>query len=403
MKKQILLLIGLVIAGTSVAVAQDDTKTVKAQIQGSIFKPGKKPATGEMVKKLKLPEGFTISKYAENLGKPRMIAISDAGNVYVTRREKDDVVLLKDNNNDGKSDETKPVATLKNVHGIAINQGKMYLATVKEVYVADINSDGTLGEPKVIMNDLPDGGQHPNRTLGFGPDGQLYISVGSTCNACDEPNPENATILVAQPDGSGRRIFAKGLRNTLGFDWHPETREMYGMDHGIDWLGDNEPHEELNKLEDGADYGWPYIYDEGKHNPGDQPKNMTYAQYAAKTKKPVLLLEPHSAALDFKFYTGAQFPREYLNNAFVALHGSWNRAEPSGYKIVRIRFENGKPMRAEDFVTGFLINNNQNHIGRPVGIAQHNDGSLFFTDDANGIVYRVTYAANNSQPKKPGR
>ncbi len=168
------------------------------------------------------------------------------------------------------------VANRAGAHGLAIRDGKLYLATVKEVFVADIQPDGTLGPLKMIIGDLPDAGQHPNRTMAFGPDGMLYISVGSTCNACNESNPENATILRAAPDGKSRTIFASGLRNTIGFDWHPKTGELWGMDHGIDFLGDEVQPEELNRIERGKQYGWPHVWGDGGINPQSTPRRRNH-------------------------------------------------------------------------------------------------------------------------------
>lgn len=352
----------------------------------------KVPATDERVKQLKVPTGFTITKFAEDLNKPRMMAVHTDGTVYVTDRDKGTVTMLRDTNNDGKADQQKVVATKEEMHGIAIRDGKAYLMTVNEIYSADIKSDGTLGELKTIAKDFPEGGQHPNRTIEFGPDGMLYVSVGSTCNACGETNDENATLVQMKPDGSGRRIFAKGLRNTIGFAWHPQTKELYGFDHGIDWLGDTTQKEELNKLLEGGDYGWPYVYENGKANLADEPpKGMTWEEYARKTRFPALTYTAHSAPMDMVFYNGSQFPEEYKGDAIVTLHGSWNRSEPMGYKVVRVRYENGQPTSVEDFVTGFLVNGNKEQFGRVVGLAQHKDGSLLITDDDNGVIYRVGY------------
>ena len=372
------------------AVAQEP---VAAKIEGHIFKPAKREATDERVGKLKVPPGFKVEKFAENLGKPRMIAVAENGDVYVTVREQDELVRLQDTDGDGKADKRETVAELDQVHGISIHNGKMYLATVKELYQAQFVPDGGISEPELILDDLPDGGQHPNRTLAFGPDNKLYVSIGSTCNACEETNKEHATILQMNANGKDRKVFAKGLRNTMGFAWHPQTFELWGMDHGMDWLGDEEQKEELNKLEEGADYGWPYIYGNGKLNPADQPDNIKIKKLAAKAKSPVLLYpEAHAAALGMLFYTGNQFPELYRNNAFVAFHGSWNRKDPVGYKVGRLVFnEEGQPEAFEDFMSGFLIENNKAHFGRPVGLAIHTDGSLLVTDDSNGVVYRVYY------------
>lgn len=375
---------------------EDDSKAqgdlIVASMTGHVFKPAKVAATDERVKQLKVPAGFQVSKFAENLSKPRMMTIMENGNVYVTSRDAGTVTLLQDKNKDGKADETNVVATRENMHGIAVRGNKMYLVTAKEVFATDIKPDGSLGDLQLLIGDLPDAGQHMNRTIAFGPDGKLYITVGSTCNACKETSEESATIVQMNEDGSGRKVYAKGLRNTIGFGWHPETKALYGFDHGIDWLGDESQEEELNQIVEGGDYGWPYVYENGKPNPADEPpQGLTYAQYAKKTKPPVLTYTAHSAPLGMVFYTGTQFPEVYKNDAFVAMHGSWNRSEPSGYKLVRVRFENGKPTAFEDFMTGFLVDDNQAQFGRIVGIAQHPDGSLLVSDDANGAVYRIAY------------
>jgi glucose/arabinose dehydrogenase len=375
-------------------IPETNKEPTSASIQGNIFEPALVDATDERVAQLKVPAGFSLAKFADQLGKPRMLTVSANGNVYVTSREAGTVTLLRDTNGDGKADEKKIVANIKAVHGITIHADKMYLVAVKEVYRADLNSDGTLGTPQQLINNLPDGGQHPNRTIGFGPDGFMYITVGSTCNACAEPNAENATILRANADGSGRTIFASGLRNTIGFDWHPQTKELYGLDHGIDWLGDEQQKEELNQIKQGAYYGWPYIYGDGNYNPHPRPMgDTTYADILAKTTLPAFSYEAHAAPMGLVFYTGGTtgFPAEYQNDAFATLRGSWNRTQPSGYKVVRVHFENGKPVRIDDFVTGFLVDNNRAQFGRPVGIATMPDGSLLFTDDNNGVIYRVSY------------
>lgn len=376
----------------SAAAAQDTKPPISATVEGHIFKPTKVPATDARVQQLKVPAGFTVTKFAENLNKPRMLAVHTDGTVYVTDRDKGTVTMLRDTNKDGKADKQQVVAQKEQMHGIALRDGKAYLMTVNDIYTAQINKDGTFGELKLLAQDFPEGGQHPNRTLEFGPDGMLYVSVGSTCNACDETHKENATMVQMRPDGSGRRIFAKGLRNTIGFDWHPQTNEMYGFDHGIDWLGDNTQEEEVNLLIDGGNYGWPYVYEDGKPNLADEPPGgMSWEAYAKQTKFPIATYTAHSAPMDLIFYRGNQFPEEYRGDAIATLRGSWNRSEPSGYKLVRLRFENGKPTKFEDLVTGFLINGNQEQFGRPVGLAQHTDGSILFTDDNNGVVYRLAY------------
>jgi Raf kinase inhibitor-like YbhB/YbcL family protein len=269
------------------------------------------------------------------------------------------------------------------VHGLAIHKGKLYLVTVKEVFVGAIRPDGQLEPLQMIIGDLPDAGQHPNRTIAFGPDDMLYISVGSTCNACNESNQENAALLRASPDGKSRTIFAKGLRNTIGFAWHPETGELWGMDHGIDFLGDDEQPEELNKIEAGKQYGWPHVYGDGGINPQTTPVGeMTKEQWKAISVPMNSGYTAHAAPMQMVFASGGA-------EAFVTMRGSWNRQQPSGYEIVRIRFENAQPKAIEPFVTGFLTDGGKSHIARPVGLAVTKDGSLLMADDANGVIYRI--------------
>ena len=374
--------------------AQEKKEEVYAEMLGHVYKPALVAASQENIKQLKLPEGFEISVFARDLNQPRIIKIADNGTVYVTRREDNDLMMLKDTNGDGKVDEKKQIWKKDQLHGIDVDGNKMYLITVNDVFSANIKGDGTIDEPKLIIEGLPEAGQHPNRTLAVGPDGKLYISVGSTCNACGETSDKNATIVQANKDGSDVKIFASGLRNTIGFDWHPETDELYGMDHGIDWLGDTEQKEELNKIVQDKKYGWPYVYADGRPNPADEPPNMTKEAWAAMSEEPVLMYTAHSAPMEMLFYEGDAFPAIYKNDAFLALHGSWNRKEPVGYKVVRISFENNKPVAFEDFITGFLIDNNKAQFGRVVGIAEHPDGSLYITDDANGVIYRARYTGS---------
>ena len=247
--------IAVILSMSHQASAQQGDGT-EVQITTNVFKPNKLPATSDRISQLKVPEGFSVEPFAQGLGNSRIIAVSDQGFVYVSRREEGDVLLLKDEDGDGKADKAPmQVVSRAQAHGLAIKDNKLYLVTVKEVFVADIKQDGTLGPLEMIIGDLPDSGQHPNRVMAFGPDGMLYISVGSTCNACNESNAENATVLRATPDGKSRTIFASGLRNTIGFDWNRQTGELWGLDHGIDLLGDEVQPEELNKLEQGKQYG----------------------------------------------------------------------------------------------------------------------------------------------------
>ena len=390
---------------SAIFVSAQGSKTTDVKITGSVYEPAKLDPSVERVKSLKVPAGFQIAKFAE-IANPRMLAVAPDGTIYVSQRAPGTVSMLKDINGDGAADVQKVVAEKPQMHGLYIDNGKMYLVTVKEVFVADINADGSLGALRIIIDDLPDGGQHPNRTLAV-MDKRLYISVGSTCNACNETSKESATILTTDLDGKNRRIFASGLRNTIGFGWHPASRKMFGMDHGIDWLGDNEQPEELNELVEGAKYGWAYVYADGKINPQDEVPaelGLTNEDWARQSKNPVLMYTAHAAPMQMLFYTGAMFPAEYKNDAFVAFRGSWNRSMPSGYEVVRVRFDSsGNPLKFEPFVTGFLVKGGSPegkdaHFARLAGIAQMRDGSILVSDDTNNIIYRISYNSKTMSP-----
>ncbi|MDC0710803.1 PQQ-dependent sugar dehydrogenase [Stigmatella sp. ncwal1] len=349
--------------------------------------------TPELIQRLTVAHGFQVSVFAQDLGDPRMMAVAPDGSVYVTRPKKGDVVLLRDTDGDGRAEAPRVVLSgLENVHGLTLHEGKAYVATPTQVFSAELLADGTWGPHQLFVDRLPDGGQHPNRTLAVGPDRKLYLSVGSSCNACAETNQEHATMLRVNLDGSGREIFARGLRNTIGFGWQPQTGEMWGFDHGSDHRGDDIPPEELNKLLPGKDYGWPYAYGTRQEDPViDKPKNMTKQQYAAMSEPSVLDYQAHSAPIGMVFYTGTQFPAGYQGDAFVAMRGSWNRRPATGYKLVRVDFEGGQPVGFSDIVSGFLLDGGRAHFGRVAGVTQAADGSLLLGDDTGGVIYRVAY------------
>lgn len=220
----------------------------------------------------------------------------------------------------------------------------------------------------------------------------LFDQLLGPCDACPIDNAEYATLLKADLDGTNRQIVASGLRNTIGFGWHPDTGALWGMDHGSDWRGDDIPPEELNAIEQGKDYGWPYCYGNRVVDPVIQdPKGMTKQMYCQMTQPPVLTNQAHEAPIGWTFYTADQFPERFRNSAFVAFRGSWNRIPATGYKIARVVFDDGQPTEIEDFVTGFLIENGKAEFARLAGVAVAQDGSLLFTDDEHGMIYRVAY------------
>ena len=366
-------------------------------VTGHAFRPERVDATAERRDSLKVPEGFAVGVFAEDLGNPRMMAVAEDGTVYVTRPETNDVVALRDEDDDGQADgEPRVVASdLDMVHGVALRDGRIYLATVNEIYEGRITGDGAISDLSAVIDDLPEGGQHPRRTIEFGPDGMLYLQIGSTCNNCLETDPSIAALSVIDPEDWSRRVYAEGLRNVLGFDWHPETGELWGADHGSDWRGDDVPPDELNLIEDGAHYGWPYCWGEQRPDwlssaepPDGTPKERFCAE---RTRGIALGLEAHSAGIDLVFYDGEQFPDEYRGEAFIAQRGSWNRKDPVGYKVVRVRFEDGQPAEVENFLADFLTEDRRSHFGRIAGLAVADDGALLLSEDTNGVIYRISH------------
>ncbi len=361
------------------------------------WKPAKVPADDARIASLQVAPGFAVNVFARNLGNTRILAAAPNGDVYVTRREEGQILLLRDADRDGRADGPPiSVGFRSGAHGIAIHGKHFYLVTVKEVFISEIQPDGMLGEFRLLVGDLPDAGQHPNRTIEWGPDGMLWISVGSTCNACNESNPENATILRVTPDGKSRVIWANGLRNTIGFDWHPATGELWGFDHGTDFLGDDQQPEELNLIVRGKQYGWPHVWGEGGLTPWTNPRGgISKEQWRSLSEPMVLGYTAHAAPMQFKFYKGGSFPAAYVGDAFVTMRGSWNRKPASGYEIVRVRYSGGRPQTIEPFVTGFLTDGGTTHFARPVGLEIANDGSLLMADDGNGVIYRVAYTGTD--------
>ncbi|HEY6643800.1 YbhB/YbcL family Raf kinase inhibitor-like protein [Povalibacter sp.] len=397
------ILSGLLALAIPIAEAQQGQLT-DVEITAHIYEPQRLAATDARLATLELPSGFHLQRFAEGLDNPRIVAVAPDGAVYVTQRTPGNVVMLRDLDGDGIADTQRIVVRLKQAHGLAIRQNEIYLTDIKRVYVATIFRDGSVGPLRTVVRNLPDGGQHPNRTIGFGPEGDLFISVGSLCNECRDPNPEVATLLRvpalerrrARADRWGREIFASGLRNTIGFDWQPGSGRLFGLDHGIDMLGDNEQSEELNLLVAGKRYGWPYVYDEDQINPHTEPLFLTSQQWAERSEEPVGLYTPHAAPMQMRFYAGSQLPADYRDDAYATFRGSWNRKPPSGYEVVRLRFAGGEFEGFEPLVSGFLQQQSDGSFGffaRPVGLAETPDGALIVGDDTNNTLYRVSYGA----------
>lgn len=336
---------------------------------------------------IRLPDGFKIQLYAEGIPGVRFMTLSPQGDLMASIPSRGQVILLPDRDHNGRADARKVFADgLDRPHGLAWNKGELYVAeTGAVVRLLDRNRDGVSDSRKTITRNLPAGGGHWTRTLGFGPDGWMYVSVGSTCNVCIEKDPRRASIIRMRPDGSRQQVYARGLRNAVGFDWHPLTEALWATENGRDNLGDNLPPDELNRIVEGGDYGWPYCY--GRRVVDPEYGNSMRCQ---KTIAAAFEFPAHSASLGMTFYQGRMFPKQYLYDAFVAFHGSWNRSRKTGYTVVRVRFQNGNPVAVQDFATGWL--KNERAWGRPVDVQVSPDGALFVSDDAGGRIYRIYYA-----------
>lgn len=359
--------------------------SIQSQAQSHAFSASRIEATDARIASLKIPAGFKIEAFARDLKDARMLLAGPDGEVFLTRPRQGDVLRLVNEN--GKA-AVSTALKLADVHGIAIDGKNIYVASVTDVYVGKL-AGGKITGLKKIISGLPSKRHHEKRTLLVGPDKKLYISIGSDCNACVETDDRTATIMRSDLDGKNPRIFAKGLRNTIGFEANPRTGKIWGMDHGVDGLGDDQPGEELNLIEDGGDYGWPYVTSAGV-NPLMEKRPVSDQELLKRTRMPVLTYTAHSAPIGFAFVRGSMFPKDYAEDAFVTFHGSWNRAPSSGYEVVRVHFEKGKPVRFEPFISGFLTSDGKTQFGRPTGIAFLNDGSMVFADDENGVIYRVT-------------
>ena len=337
-----------------------------------------------------------MSVFAEGLDRPRMLAQSEDGTIFVTLDNEGDVNAFTMNDAGQAEAMETVIQDLEGVHGMTVHEGSIYVATPTSLYRGVPNGLESI-ELTMLFDDMPQGGQHYSRTIRFGPDGMIYINVGSNCDACVDNDHQDATIQRANADGTERVLFATGLRNSMGFDWHPETGELWAMDHGRDWHGHDSPPEELNRVDFLSDYGWPYCYADQQPDQTMpmEPPGATLEEYCNLTEAPVLTYQAHSSPISLAFYTGEMFPDEYVNDAFITMRGSWNRQPAVGYKLVRVTFDDiGQPTGFEDFLTGFLLENGEEQFGRPAGLLALDDGSLLFTDDTGGVIYRITYGGD---------
>ena len=380
-----------------------------------------------------VPAGFSISIYAKDLGSPRVLQLDPQGTLLASIPSQGKVVALTESEDKGKADNPPVVVVdkLNKPHGIAFHptNKKLYIAETDQVAVYDYDTVSLKATNKKKIIDLPAGGNHFSRTIGFGPDGRLYISVGSSCNVCVEKDSRRAKILVANADGSDLKEYASGLRNSVFFNWHPVSRELWATDMGRDLIGDDIPPDEINIIRGPStsfdqaqdksigqnpvpDFGWPYCYGKKIHDTtfenSEKANNLCENSISSHID-----LQAHSAPLGLTFIpvkndskglnnlpTGStirpfeSWPKEYRNDLLVAYHGSWNRSTPTGYKVVRMKLdEKGNYLGVEDFITGWLENakSSAGALSRPVDLLFDNNGNLYVSDDKAGVVYSVWY------------
>jgi glucose/arabinose dehydrogenase len=353
-----------------------------------------KPSGAELY----LPPGFEASVFAEGgFERPRWMALAPNGDVFVADSEAGNIIILRDANKDGVAEERFTFASaLKQPFGMAFWRDYFYVGNTDAVVRFPYKAGQTKADgPPEKIADLPGKGyrEHWTRNVIFSPDGsKMYVTVGSESNVSVEPEPMRAAIMEYNPDGTGKRIIASGTRNPIGLGFYPGTRNLWAAVQERDRLGDDLVPDYVTEIRDGGFYGWPYAY-AGRNV--DPRRKGERSDLVGKTIVPDVLIQAHSAVLGLVFYEGKMFPAEYRGNAFVALHGSWNRSKRTGYKIISIPFKNGKPTGGyDDFLTGWMMGEDSKDVwGRPVGLLVLPDGSMLITDDGANKIWRVTYRA----------
>ena len=340
------------------------------------------------VDKIKVPTGFKVDVFAE-VPNARSMCLGTKGTLFVGNRSEDNVYAVVDENKDGIADKVYTIATDLNMpNGVAFKDGSLYIATVDKIYRLDNIEDQLANPPTPIL--VTD--QYPNKThhgwkfIAFGPDGKLYVPVGAPCNVCNEKDSIYATITSINANGTGREIYAKEVRNSVGFTWHPTTKEMWFTDNGRDLMGDDVPYCELNYApQKGMHFGFPFVHQGDVLDP-----EFGVGKNINDYTKPALKVGPHVAPLGLRFYTGNQFPSSYKNKIFICEHGSWNRSKKAGYKVGIATLEGNTIVNYEPFADGFLQNGDK-VIGRPVDCIVTEDGSLLVSDDYAGVIYKISY------------
>lgn len=329
----------------------------------------------------KLNENFTLKILVSGLGDARDLVFSPNGTLLVSSPASGKIWAVEE----GKK--TEVIAGLDRPHGLAFHNGKLFIAEETRVSRYNYDESAKIASFEKNLFDLPGGGGgHFTRSIVFGKNGEMFVSLGSTCNVCLEKDKRLAAILVSDEEGNNPRIFAKGLRNAVFLTTHPQTGQLYSTEMGRDGLGDDIPPDEINLIEEGNNYGWPICYGDKIHD-SEFDKKTYVKNPCEETVAPVYKICAHCAPLGLKFIFNENLPFDWQGDLFVALHGSWNRSEPSGYKIIKINFEEGAAKKEEDFLTGFM--EERNVTGRPVDIEIGKDAKIYISDDRAGVVYQI--------------
>lgn len=367
---------------------------------GSLAAPQMPPAVGAAtpapvsklpVDLIKLPPGFSISAYTDQTPNAREMCLSSSGTLFVGSMAAGNVYAARDNDGDGVAEQVVVAARgLRMPVGVAFRDGSLYVSEVSQIWrYANIEAHlGQAATRTLVRGDFPTAEHHGWKFIAFGPDGLLYVPVGAPCNVCEQADKRFASIMRMQPDGKQLELFASGIRNTVGFDWDPRTKELWFTDNGRDLLGDDIPPDELNHApRSGMHFGFPYFHGNSIPDP-DFAKGHNAADYTQAAQA----LGPHVAALGMRFYSGAMFPPEYRNQIFIAEHGSWNRSTPLGARVTLVRLKDGQATGYEVFAEGWQRPDGS-RWGRPADVLVLPDGSLLVSDDLAGAVYRITYKA----------
>jgi glucose/arabinose dehydrogenase len=357
-------------------------------IWGISYAPAKNKK-GVYLGDITLPPGFSINIYATNVENARSLVLGEGGTLFVGTRSAGKIYAVLDRNHDAKTEEVITIAEGLNMpNGVAFRQGALYVAEVNRVLRYDRIESRLKNPPKpvIVTDSFPKDPQHGWKFIRFGPDGKLYVPVGAPCNVCERSNEIYSSITRINAVGGTPEIFAHGVRNTVGFDWHPNTGVLWFTDNGRDWLGDDLPPDELNRASrKGMHFGFPYCHGGTISDPefGNKRKCEEFVP-------PSIALGPHVAALGMRFYTGTMFPNLYRNQIFIAEHGSWNRTTPIGYRISIVRLHGSQAISYDVFAKGWLKNGRA--WGRPVDVLVMPDGALLVSDDRAGVIYRISYA-----------